>query len=173
MSQMVSGQLMLFIVSIIIGIVMGVLFDIFRVIRKIVHHHSLTVQLEDIFYWILCALIGFYILYICNYAEIRVYVFIGMLLGSILYFCTVSILVIQIADWVIKTVKSILNKMIVLIMKPIRQLMRLLGIPITHIVSLKERFETSTTLTIREFRMQQYHKQLEQKTEKFIKNKKD
>ncbi|WP_054739030.1 spore cortex biosynthesis protein YabQ [Cellulosilyticum ruminicola] len=71
MNEIVSSQALLFITSIEIGIILGMLFDIIRVTRKIVKIPDLLVQIEDVLYWIVSGLVGFYILYITNYAAIR------------------------------------------------------------------------------------------------------
>ena len=110
MNEMVSSQSMLFLASVEIGVLMGVLFDLIRIFRKILKHPNFLVQIEDMLYWIICALLGFYRLYICNYAAIRPYICIGIILGAVFYLLTFSIIFMKIATAIIKYVKSLVSK---------------------------------------------------------------
>ena len=47
MNQVVSSQAILFITSVEIGILMGVLFDLIRIFRKLLKHPNFLVQVED------------------------------------------------------------------------------------------------------------------------------
>lgn len=79
MNQIVNDQALLFITCIEIGVIIGMFFDIIRILRKLIKHPDFLVQIEDALYWVICALIGFYMLYVNNYGAIRPFVFIGIL----------------------------------------------------------------------------------------------
>ncbi|MGL4362859.1 MAG: spore cortex biosynthesis protein YabQ [Cellulosilyticaceae bacterium] len=136
MNEMVNVQTLLFIKAIEIGIIMGMIYDIIRIIRKIVIHPNWLVQAEDALYWISCIGIGFTALYIHNFAEIRVFVFIGMILGAILYFATVSIIFMKVATWIINLMRKIISELIRILSIPLRFIIRLLSIPAMHIKKL-------------------------------------
>ncbi|MGL5244465.1 MAG: spore cortex biosynthesis protein YabQ [Sarcina sp.] len=70
--------------AILAGILTGILFDFYRVIRgygviKIVK------IIEDILFWILCSLVVFTFLLYTNYAFLGIYVYLFIGIGAILY----------------------------------------------------------------------------------------
>lgn len=132
MNEIVSSQALLFITSIEIGIILGMVFDIIRVTRKIVKIPDVLVQIEDLLYWIICGLVGFYILYITNYAEIRPFVFVGMVLGAIFYFATFSIVFMKAATAVINYVKALLKRLWQLFLIPVRWCIKTIKRPIRY-----------------------------------------
>lgn len=74
----------------IIGILIGVVFDIFRVLRKTFKTANLITYIEDFLFWILT---GFLIIYGCiNIAsgEVRLYMILMIIIGVIIYFISIS-----------------------------------------------------------------------------------
>lgn len=169
MNQIVSSQAMLFLTSVQIGVLMGVLFDLIRIVRKMIKHPNFLVQIEDFLYWIACALIGFYMLYICNYAEIRPYIFIGMILGGVFYFSTFSIVFMKIATWVIEYVKALLRKLIALILIPIRGMIHLISIPLRYLGIQWIETKYKNKVKVRQIKRTQYEKKSDQQVEKYLK----
>lgn len=77
-------QFRIIIFSFASGIITGVLFDIYRLIRgiKVVRY---LVIIEDILFWILAGLIVFVFLLYTQYAVLSVYVYMYLILGIICY----------------------------------------------------------------------------------------
>lgn len=117
---MISQQALLFFTCVKTGIVMGMLYDLIRVFRKIIPHPNWVVQIEDLLYWIACGCFSFVMIYWENYGQIRGFVFMGILIGITLYFSTASILFMNIATRVINWVKKVISKMIHFILIPIK-----------------------------------------------------
>ncbi|MGL5674878.1 MAG: spore cortex biosynthesis protein YabQ [Cellulosilyticaceae bacterium] len=133
MNEIVNTQTLLFIRAIEIGILFGMVYDLVRIFRKIIPHPNWLVQLEDSLYWLACMFIGFSILYIHNFAEIRLFVFLGMILGGILYLATFSIVFMKIATWIIEWMRRIIKAIIEAVLVPIRWLIGLIKIPLRFI----------------------------------------
>ena len=172
MNQMVNTQAALFITSIEIGILMGCVFDLIRVARKIVKHPNFLVQIEDMLYWIFCGFLGFYMLYICNYAAIRIYVFGGMILGALFYFLTFSIVFMKVTTIIINYVKALLNRLYHLMLIPIRALIRLIKRPLRYI---KGKYNAAKADAYRKKRAKlrvKYQNIADQKTEQYLKRQK-
>ena len=150
MNQIVNSQALLFITSVEIGILMGILYDLIRISRKIVKHPNFLVQIEDMLYWIVCGLIGFYMLYITNYAAIRPFIFIGMILGAIFYFTTFSIVFMKIATIVINYIKELLKKVFRLLLIPTRGVIHFILIPLKYISQKYHKFQYYKQLKLRE-----------------------
>ncbi len=110
-----SNQAYIFFISIIIGLIIGFLYDFFRLLRKIVNHKNSTVYIEDFIFWLLSTFISFYILLHKNNLEFRFYLLLGIFLGLIFYFLCISHFVMNIT---IKAIK--------LILKPVKFIAKLL-----------------------------------------------
>lgn len=130
MNQVVNSQTLLFLTCIEIGIIMGMFYDLIRIFRKIIPHPNWLIQVEDTLYWVSGALIGFAILYMHNYGKIRFFVFLGMLLGGVLYLCTLSIIFMKFATWLIDLMKQIIDYILHILGIPIKWIIHLIKIPL-------------------------------------------
>lgn len=177
MNQIVSNQAMVFIASVEIGVLMGVLFDLIRIFRKLLKHPNFLVQIEDMLYWIVCGLVGFYRLYMCNYAEIRPYIFIGIVLGVVFYFLTFSIVFMKIATAIINYLKMLVGKVIKWILIPIKEFMKKVikivmkwfEIPVLYISKKWHHFCYINKLKYRQYKREQYEQKSDQKVERYLK----
>lgn len=172
MNQIVNDQALLFITCIEIGIIIGMFFDMIRILRKLIRHPDFLVQIEDILYWVICALIGFYMLYINNYAAIRPFVFIGILLGAILYFASFSIVFMKVATLVIKYIKIFIKYVIKILAIPIKGFINLLKIPLGYVGMKLEYVSDYKKVKLRRLKRQWYHKKADIRTEIHIKKRK-
>lgn len=113
--QEVCNQLFCLLIFILTGLVIGILFDIFRILRKSFKTTDFITYLEDIIFWILTGCIMLFSIFIFNNGEIRSYVFIGIAIGIILYMLVISRFFIRISVNIIKFIKRILSYPIKLI----------------------------------------------------------
>jgi spore cortex biosynthesis protein YabQ len=82
-------QINLVIYSVIGGIITGILFDIYRVIRGLNSFKILNV-IEDMLFCVLIALIVFSFLLYINYAFLTPYVYMFIVISTLLYFRLLS-----------------------------------------------------------------------------------
>lgn len=113
--QEVYNQLFCLLIFILTGIVIGILFDIFRILRKSFKTADFITYLEDIIFWILTGCIMLFSIFIFNNGEIRSYVFIGIAIGIISYMLIISRFFVKISVSIIKFIKKILSYPIKLI----------------------------------------------------------
>lgn len=125
----INEQVFLFLTCVQTGVMMGMLYDLIRIFRKIIRHPNWMVQIEDLVYWVTCGCFAFIMLYWENYGQIRVFIFAGILIGAVLYFSTFSILFMKIASWVIFWAKKIINQLIQFVLIPIKCIIRILNVP--------------------------------------------
>ena len=85
-----SGQAAIFLVTAAAGAVLGVLYDCFRILRRIWRHKTTATTIEDAIFWIMSTFLMFAFLVNRNFGEIRGFIFMGLALGAILYFLTLS-----------------------------------------------------------------------------------
>lgn len=104
---MVLNQLYLFLIFTINGIIVGLLFDFFRISRKVFSTNDVVTYIEDILFWILAGAIVLYSIFIFNNGELRLYMFLGILLGAFIYLLFVSSYIIKINIKIINMVKKI------------------------------------------------------------------
>lgn len=107
--QEVYNQLFCLLIFIITGIVIGILFDIFRILRRSFKTADWVTYLQDILFWILAGSIMLFSIFTFNSGEIRSYVFIGIILGIIIYILAISRFFVKISVIIIKFFKKILS----------------------------------------------------------------
>ena len=79
-----QGQLFIF--FFIIGMCIGIIYDIFRVIRKNFKTKDFVTQIEDVIFLIFCGALTLISIIELNNGEVRFYLFIAIFLGILLYF---------------------------------------------------------------------------------------
>ena len=112
---MITNQAYLFFVFIINGILIGLIFDLFRISRKVIKTNNLMTYIEDFIFWILTGFIVLYSIFVFNNGELRLFMFIGIILGVIIYTLLMSKYFIKINMKIINTIKSIIK----ILFKPI------------------------------------------------------
>lgn len=117
---MVENQLELFLIFIINGIIIGILFDIFRVLRKTFKTNDLVTYLEDILFWILTGIIVLYSIFTFNNGEIRLFMFIAIFIGAVIYLFLFSSYFIKINVTILNILKNIILKIIKIIEIPFK-----------------------------------------------------
>lgn len=87
---MVAEQVYIFLCSVLIGAIMGVVFDFFRALRRNGNTKNIIVYLQDIVFWFIVAIIIITSSFILNNGELRGYMLIGYVLGDLLYMLILS-----------------------------------------------------------------------------------
>lgn len=88
MAGLIYDEMRLFGICFLLGMMLGFLYDLFRIFRMLVPHKNIFVDLEDLLYWILTAWFVFRTLFQFNEGKLRGYAFLGMFLGVLLYTLT-------------------------------------------------------------------------------------
>lgn len=117
---MVINQAYLFLVFTINGIIIGLLFDIFRILRKSFKTSDIITYFQDILFWILTGLILLYSIFNFSNGEIRFYMFLGVFLGCLIYMLIFSKYFIDFNVKIISFLKNIIGKTISIITFPIK-----------------------------------------------------
>ena len=105
----VYSQLFCLLIFTITGIVIGILFDVFRILRKSFKTADIVTYLQDILFWLITGGIILFSIFQFNHGEIRSYVFIGIVLGVVLYMITISKFIIKSSVFIIKWIKKIIS----------------------------------------------------------------
>ena len=121
---MIENQGYLFLVYTIDGILIGILFDIFRILRKSFKTKDLITYIEDICFWILTGLLLLYTIFTFSDGEIRIYMFLAIFVGCILYMLLISKYFISINVQIVFYLKKIIGKIFAIVFWPIRLLLK-------------------------------------------------
>lgn len=104
----IGVQLDIIVYSILAGVLCGIIFDLYNIIRG-VKIPKFIVVIQDILFWIFSATVVFIFLLYVNYAFLGFYVYIFMILTLIIYLKLVSPLILKIQRKIIKNVGLILR----------------------------------------------------------------
>ena len=101
------SQESIFIFFFIIGNIIGLIFDLFRVIRKNIKTPDIITFFEDTVFFIISGIIIIGGIIKLNNGEIRAFLFLGVIFGLLLYFLTISKLYVIILSVFINLCKKI------------------------------------------------------------------
>ena len=127
------NQLYVFTIFLLTGGIIGILFDIFRILRKTFKTSDFITYIEDIAFWILSGFILIYSIFIFNNGELRIYVFLGILLGLSIYLLLLSKYFIKINVKIILAIKSFITSILHILLFPFRLLRKILLKPISFV----------------------------------------
>ena len=138
-----NNQLYQFLIYIVSGIAISIFFDIFRVLRKSIKTSNLITYIEDAIFWIIVGLFLIWEIITVSYGELRSYIFIGLLLGIVLYLVTISKYFIRFNVKILNFIKKIIKKIILIfsqifssILKAMKPIYKLISKPI-YFLNLK------------------------------------
>lgn len=123
---MALNQAYLFLIFTINGIIVGILFDIFRILRKTFKTSNTFTYIEDVLFWILTGLILLYSIFTFSNGEIRFYMFLGVFLGCFLYMLLFSKTFVKVNVKIVLVLKNIIKKIISIISFPFIQIFKYL-----------------------------------------------
>lgn len=106
---MVQNQAYLFLVFSLTGVVIGILFDFFRILRRTIKTGNIATYIQDILFWILTGILILYNIWYFNNGEIRVYMFLGIIIGTLIYMSTLSNIFVKLFTKILSTIIKILE----------------------------------------------------------------
>ena len=89
------------------GIFLGLLYDCLRIWRSVMTNSRFWIDLQDLIYWSSAGLFVFYVIYMENNGQIRVYALAGMAAGALFYYATIS-------RWIVRLFGFLLLKIVTL-----------------------------------------------------------
>lgn len=96
-----QNQVLTFIVFILNGFLIGLVFDIFRVLRKSFKTPDSITYVQDILFWLLSGIMVIFTILKFNNGEIRLFIFLGIFLGFSLYMIIFSKLFIKFSTFIL------------------------------------------------------------------------
>lgn len=121
-------QFMALVTMALCGMGLGMLFDVYRVLANTYVPSKWLYSLLDICFWMTATVAVFWVLFWSNYGEVRIFVFIGIIIGVWTYFVWFSSTMIRLTRYVIHVVQGLIRWIIrviqLLIIKPLILLYR-------------------------------------------------
>ncbi|MGI6630498.1 MAG: spore cortex biosynthesis protein YabQ [Bacillota bacterium] len=132
-------QIFNFFMAIGIGLLIGVLFDLYRGLWKKYAPPSKTMPLWDVFWWLLVTALVFFILLNLNWGELRLYLFLGQIIGFVFYYKKISPYFLKKIIAFLYWMEKIFKKLVIIIVIPIRIIRKILLWPFIMITIVIKR----------------------------------
>ncbi len=78
-------QLYNFFIFIVLGLIIALIFDLFRILRKKFKTNNIITYIEDILFWIISGFLITSAIFQFNDGELRLYLFLGLSIGIVMY----------------------------------------------------------------------------------------
>lgn len=127
MSQNIINEVVFLLHSFLLGIAITFVYDGFLILRRLIRHSLFLISVEDMIFWIACAIGVFYMLYEENNGILRWFAVFGATLGMIAYKKSISPLIVNIFSAIIRKFIYVLFRIIRFLLMPVGFLGKKLG----------------------------------------------
>lgn len=108
-----SEETTVFLIFVVLGMLFSVIFDFFRALRKVKKVKSTTIYFQDILYFLIIGAILVMVIIKYMNTELRIYLILAIILGSIIYISTVGNLVMNIIVKIIQLSGTIIEFLVI------------------------------------------------------------
>ena len=106
------------------GIYITFVYDILRILRRVFPHGGFFVSLEDICFWIYCAVKVFLLMYHESNGTLRWFAVFGAIAGMVLYMKLASPFFVKYVSLLLQKIVGIIGKIIGFLLRPVQYLLR-------------------------------------------------
>lgn len=118
----VGSQVQAFLLSLGVGMVIGVLYDLFRILRLSFTDHKVIVVIQDILFWSVSAVLSFLFVFVVNNGAFRSFLAIGEIAGFALYYFTLGALIFKISGWLVGGIKAVFRFLLRMLLFPFKKM---------------------------------------------------
>ena len=101
---MTKEQIRGFLIFLVLGIIISIIYDIFRIFRKNIKTNYLIISIQDVFFILISGFLFFKSLLVFCAGNIRFYIFLAFLIGILIYILTIKNFCDIILTVIIKTI---------------------------------------------------------------------
>lgn len=116
------------------GIFITFVYDILRIWRRVAPHGGLLVSLEDLAFWVFCAIHIFRLMHRESNGSLRWFAVMGALTGMLLYKKTVSGLLVRYVSLVLRWVRDLLRRVLGFCLRPVSKAGHAVGSTVGRLV---------------------------------------
>ena len=106
------------------GIVITMVYDVFRIFRRVFRHGNFWIAVEDIFFWTGAGIFLFYMLYKTNNGIIRWFLIAGVALGMLVYKYSIGEYIVEIMSTILKKILDMVCRCLRFLFKPIKTMIK-------------------------------------------------
>ena len=157
MSQDIVQEVVFFLHSILMGLVITFAYDWILIFRELVAHGRFLMSIEDFIYWFMCGISVFYVLYKENNGVLRWFAVVGAALGMLFYKLTIKYRFINIMTKCIHKIMWFVFRIIQVVLRPLKCLFlagrRCVRCAMRKLKKVKEFIQKRLTACIKTIRM--------------------
>ena len=105
----VSGQLQVFGLSVLLGVGLGLVYEVFRLLRLAFFSQKTVVFVQDVLFSLTALVSTFVFVVAVNEGQLRFFLLIGELCGFTVYYFTLGALIFHLSSLIIGTVRKMLS----------------------------------------------------------------
>jgi len=129
------NQTYIFLSTIYGGMIIGFIYDFYRMVRRIIRPGKIGTGIIDLLFWLTVFLVSFALLFYVNDGEIRLYHLLGFILGGGAYMFILSPLVMGLFNILYRMFKRVFETLLKIIMGVVGFLWNIIRIPLEWIHS--------------------------------------
>jgi len=119
-----AEQTVIFFQAILLGVIYGLFYEGFRLWRLLFKSKAVAVFLQDIIFFVLCAIDAYSFMLAKSSGQVRGYILLGITLGFVAYYSTIAGPVFLALKWIARVVERVKKALANRIIRPIGVLFR-------------------------------------------------
>jgi spore cortex biosynthesis protein YabQ len=128
-----SEQFNYFLLTVGTGLLIGLVFDIYRLVRHLLNLRKMGTGLGDLIFWSVTTVLAFFMLLVGNWGEVRFYVFMGILLGIGGYLRWLSPFTRKLLVNLVRLLSKLLRYTVFIILWPFQLITKLILVPVGYL----------------------------------------
>lgn len=109
-SEGIYQELVFLLISLALGEGLVMIYDLLRILRRLIPHGVIWISIEDVFYWVICALLVFGMIFQTNDGLVRGFSIGGICVGMLFYNHFVSSFLVEHISKVLGKILGIFKK---------------------------------------------------------------
>jgi spore cortex biosynthesis protein YabQ len=148
MNHAISIELKFFLISVLWGCILLLIYDCLRILRRLIKHDSFFIALEDLIFWVAASLYIFAMIYKQNNGIIRGFSVMGMAIGMVLYHYIASDLLVNMITKLLRTLISPFSYAIKKVRQAVKFIINKFGKAANFINRRLKKYQKSVKITL-------------------------
>jgi len=140
MSTFIYYQLYVFLATLYGGILIGIIYDMYKVFRFYLKPRKITAVIQDLFFWTTITAVAILVLLYSNDGKLRGYTILGFMMGTLLHNIFLSRLFTRMLIDILISIKKVSNYVYIKVTSIFRFMMRILKYPYKKTVGIIKPF---------------------------------
>ncbi|WP_312700143.1 spore cortex biosynthesis protein YabQ [Sedimentibacter sp.] len=115
-------------VSIMTGMLLGSMWDAYRLLRHFIKLGPFGTAIGDFIYWLTSIYIGITLIFDISYGNVRFFILLGFMTGALLYFYGISRYILRLLIFIVDKILKIIKRTIDFLTEPFKALIKKLRI---------------------------------------------